>query len=639
MAALPVWSLSQDPVPRCFKAFNEKGVEVKSFCVGELITFKDCSVFEGKPGVEPDKEYYDYDKSDGVNFTGTAATEKKYRYTKPGRYTVTQYARDVKGVDAPFEQTFEVKDTPAPSFTTTSCANRSVQVNITDTNYDLFDINYGDGSIRRHVEAGTQPAYTYITSGPVTITVTGRYSGATCEATSQQTTELLPAVTAPVITRLEVIREETAGEIAFNLENLQPGYFYVVERSTAATASYQTVDTIRSVTQSTLSDYRLTGINTAEAIRYRVRPVDRCGTTLTAVSKPVSSLTLNAATGDELAIVNWTGFKDEVQRYEISRNGNTLQTLDRNIQAYTDRNLSCGQNYCYRVSSTSPDGRTVSVSAQKCLTATSTTPPPAGYLYTSYDENNQVLLAFTVPQGHAAQQVLYERNTEGAPFSQLNASQQTQLTDQLKAPTALCYRASYTNPCNLRSAFSNTSCPVFLQVVSPENAPAVTLGWTGYVGFPDGTGTYTVEVLDDNNQVLNSYPATGNTFTDRNLSEDLQVLRYRIRVTSGNGTAVSYSNTETVRQPLQVQVPTAFTPNNDGLNDVLEVKGRFIREFRIMIYNSMGQVVFQSDDRASGWDGTYQGRLQPAGAYAYEINIVTTAGEARRRTGTVTLLR
>ncbi|MHC2990783.1 hypothetical protein OB13_04000 [Pontibacter sp. HJ8] len=608
------------------------------------VYFEDCT-----PNPDPEAVIF-YDPGpaafNSTNFDESKlvkiGSDKSYQhtYTQAGTYRITQIINKKGGGGTTiFERTFEVKAAPAPTFKTTSCANRSVQVNITDTNYDLFDIGYGDGTTRSNLKAGVQPAYTYTADGPHTLTVTGRYSGAICEATSQQTIELLHAAAAPVITRLEVIREETAGEIALNLESLQPGYYYVVERSGAATPKYQTVDTIRSVTQNSQNDYRLTGINTVEASRYRVRPVDRCGTQITAVSKPVSSISLNVAAGDELATLNWTGFREEVQRYEISRDGNALQTLDRTIQTYTDRNLSCGQNYCYSVSSTSPDGRTVSISAQKCLTATSTTPPPVGYLYTSYDDNNQVVLAFTVPQGHAAEQVQYERSIEGAPFSQLITSEQTQLTDQLKAPTALCYRASYTNPCNLKSALSNTSCPVFLKVVSPESAPAVTLGWTGYVGFPDGTGDYTVELLDDNNQVINRYPATANTFTDRNLSDEVQVLRYRIRVTSGNGTAVSYSNTETVKQPLQVHVPTAFTPNHDGLNDVLEVKGKFIREFRMLIYNSMGQVVFQSDDRASGWDGTYQGKLQPAGAYAYEINIVTTGGEAKRRTGTVNLLR
>jgi gliding motility-associated-like protein len=605
--------------------------------VGELITYKDCSVFEGKPGVDPDKEYYDYDKSDGVDFTSSAATEKKYRYTKPGTYTVTQYARDVTGVDAPFERTFEVKGTPAPSFAATSCANRNVQVNITDTNYDLFDIDYGDGTIRSNVKAGTQPAYTYTGNGPYTIQVTGRYSGATCDAKSQQTVELLPPSSAPVISQLAVVSEAPSGELALTLDGLQPGYRYVVERGTAA--NYQTIDTIRSVTQATLENYRLSGINTSESARYRVRPVDRCGTSISAASNAVSSISLNATAGNELATLSWNGSSETVQRYDISRNGTIIQSLDKNARSYTDQNLTCGQNYCYTVASSSADGRTVSVSARKCVAITSTTPPPAGYLYATYDQNNHVVLTFSVPQGHEAKQVRYERSREGAPFSNLATTEQTQLTDELQAPTALCYRATYTNPCGLEAPLSNTSCPIFLKVVSPEGAAEVTLGWTGYVGFPDGIGQYTVELLDDNNQVISSYPATGNTYIDRNLSEDVQVLRYRIKVTSGNGSAFSYSNTETVLQPLQVHVPTAFTPNNDGLNDVLEIKGRFIRDFRITIYNSMGQVVFQSTDRSTGWDGTYQGKLQPAGAYAYEISIITTSGEEKRRTGTVTLLR
>ncbi|MDX5435661.1 MAG: gliding motility-associated C-terminal domain-containing protein, partial [Pontibacter sp.] len=293
----------------------------------------------------------------------------------------------------------------------------------------------------------------------------------------------------------------------------------------------------------------------------------------------------------------------------------------------------------YRVAGIENGGISTSVSAERCVQINSTSTPPAGYLHTSYNENNQVKLLFTVPQGQKAQQVRYSRSIDGEPYGDIATSEQTEHLDPLQAPNAVCYRAYYTNPCNRESVVSNTSCPVYLILLSQENASAVTLGWTGYVGFPDGVGQYTVEVLNENNQVIASYPATGNTYTDRNLSDDVQDLRYRIKVTSGSGNAVSYSNIQIVKQPLQVHVPTAFTPNQDGLNDVLEVKGRFIKDFRMTIYNSMGNVVFTSNDRANNWDGTYQGKPQPAGAYAYEIKITTTNGEEKRRTGTITLLR
>lgn len=641
LVAIPVLSKSQDPIPRCFKAYNAAGKEVTTFCVGEVITFRDCSIFEGRPGVEPDKEYYDYDKSDGVDFTGSAATEKRFTYTKPGTYTVTQYARDVKGVDAPFERTFEVKAAPAPLFSAKACANRSVQVNITDTTYDLFDIDFGDGTIKQNTLAGEQPPYTYSnTANSFTITVQGKFSGGSCENSSTRNITLLPAPTVPIISRLEVIREEPTGEISLSLVNLNPGYQYVIERFSPVNARYETIHTTQTVTQNTLNDYRLTGINTAEATQYRIRPIDGCKTFLgSATSLPVSSIALGVQPGNEQATLIWKGNNINVQRYEIFRGGTLLASVTKNVTTYTDQNLACGQNYCYRVRGIENGGISASVSAERCVQISSSSTPPAGYLYTTYNQDNHVKLVFTAPQGQVVQQVRYRRSIDGEPYTDIVTTEETEYIDQLQTPNAACYRSFYTNPCNKESIVSNTSCPVYLIVLPQDNARVVTLGWTGYVGFPDGIGKYEVELLDQNNQVIASYQATGNTYADRNLSSELQDLRYRVKVTSGNGIAVSYSNTEIVKQPLEVHVPTAFTPNNDGLNDVLEVKGRFIKDFHIKIYNSIGHVVFTSSDRANSWDGTYQGKPQPAGAYAYEINITTANGEKKRRTGSVTLLR
>ncbi len=69
-----------------------------------------------------------------------------------------------------------------------------------------------------------------------------------------------------------------------------------------------------------------------------------------------------------------------------------------------------------------------------------------------------------------------------------------------------------------------------------------------------------------------------------------------------------------------ISVPTAFTPNNDGLNDVFKVQSRCpIEEYKIIIVNRWGEQVFTSDDVSKGWDGTFKGRTADIGAYHYLI--------------------
>ncbi len=54
-------------------------------------------------------------------------------------------------------------------------------------------------------------------------------------------------------------------------------------------------------------------------------------------------------------------------------------------------------------------------------------------------------------------------------------------------------------------------------------------------------------------------------------------------------------------------MPNAFTPNNDGKNDVFFVKGMYVDDFHLLIFNRWGEVVFESYDINDGWDGTLLG--------------------------------
>jgi gliding motility-associated-like protein len=68
-------------------------------------------------------------------------------------------------------------------------------------------------------------------------------------------------------------------------------------------------------------------------------------------------------------------------------------------------------------------------------------------------------------------------------------------------------------------------------------------------------------------------------------------------------------------------IPTAFSPNNDGLNDVWRVPGLGIfNDHQVLVFNRYGQVVFSTKANQS-WDGTYKGKPQPIGVYPYLITV------------------
>jgi len=86
-------------------------------------------------------------------------------------------------------------------------------------------------------------------------------------------------------------------------------------------------------------------------------------------------------------------------------------------------------------------------------------------------------------------------------------------------------------------------------------------------------------------------------------------------------------------------IPDAFSPNGDGKNDVLYVRGNYISNFHFAIYDRWGQKVFDTRDITRGWDGTFNGkRLDPA-VFGYYVDGVCEGGGKFMVKGNVTLLR
>lgn len=86
-------------------------------------------------------------------------------------------------------------------------------------------------------------------------------------------------------------------------------------------------------------------------------------------------------------------------------------------------------------------------------------------------------------------------------------------------------------------------------------------------------------------------------------------------------------------------LPKAFSPNGDGQNDILYVRGAGIETIDLKIFNRWGELVFESLDVAIGWDGKYKGKEAPVEAYGYVLNVTFVDGTTFYKKGNVTLLR
>ncbi|RFM36526.1 gliding motility-associated C-terminal domain-containing protein [Chitinophaga silvisoli] len=87
-------------------------------------------------------------------------------------------------------------------------------------------------------------------------------------------------------------------------------------------------------------------------------------------------------------------------------------------------------------------------------------------------------------------------------------------------------------------------------------------------------------------------------------------------------------------------LPTAFSPNGDGLNDVFRVKTSDIPvAFMMRVFNRLGQLVFETHDISEGWSGLQKGQEAPLGAYVYMISAVTSEGKHVEQSGSVVVTR
>lgn len=88
-----------------------------------------------------------------------------------------------------------------------------------------------------------------------------------------------------------------------------------------------------------------------------------------------------------------------------------------------------------------------------------------------------------------------------------------------------------------------------------------------------------------------------------------------------------------------IAVPNAFSPNGDGVNDILSVLGPGIKTMRFMVYNKYGQQVFVSNKQDEGWDGKHKRKEVDPGVFAYYVEYTLVNGVTGIKKGNVTVVK
>ena len=141
-------------------------------------------------------------------------------------------------------------------------------------------------------------------------------------------------------------------------------------------------------------------------------------------------------------------------------------------------------------------------------------------------------------------------------------------------------------------------------------------------------------------------PATGLTSTTISnpigvYNSSIDSVRYKLIVTDAAGCADSaFITVKVFKTNPYIFVPTAFTPNNDGKNDVIRPIAVGIQKINYFsIYNRWGELVFTTTENMKGWDGRIAGRVQNSGVFVWMVSAIDYIGKPVFLKGTVALIR
>ncbi|PUZ26259.1 hypothetical protein DCC81_18720 [Chitinophaga parva] len=137
------------------------------------------------------------------------------------------------------------------------------------------------------------------------------------------------------------------------------------------------------------------------------------------------------------------------------------------------------------------------------------------------------------------------------------------------------------------------------------------------------------------------YKVNGESWQGDSAFINLAPGTYTYQVSDGHNCTVQGS-TEITRDEVTcaVIIPTAFSPNGDGKNDVFRLwMHDAVTSYRLTVYNRWGSMVFATSDPGMGWDGMDHGRKAEIGQYLWMVTYTNGKNQAMKQTGSLSLIR
>ena len=453
---------------------------------------------------------------------------------------------------------------------------------------------------------------------------------------------------------------------------------YIVYRWNAANNSYDSIATV-SADSSTYIDLSIGALVTClDPQTYALAAIDSCGNTSygTFMNAP-HSIALQVMNDidpcDKKVTLSWNEYDNMpggLAGYEVFRGINSvmnfslIQNLAPGDTTYTDFfDFADGYSYTYLVRAISTNGISSSSSCRQIKTYHGPILPDTVYIEHATVVNDDFvnLKYYYSPPNTIRKLVLQRREMPGGTFTPLDSLQAPPggflpVEWEFNDTSAMVHYLSY----EYRIMIQDTMCTQAIDS-SANEARSILLTayiaddthnqitWNAYKTWYGGVARYEVfrnidGANDPANPIATIFSDTLYVDDVTNISRTATVC-YRVEAVEGPGNPVvsnerSVSNWACVLRDPLFYMPNAFKPNSTN-NNLFRPVATFVEpsSFHMQIYSRWGQLMFETDDMLTGWDGTMNRLPAPAGVYAWVVNYRSLLGKQYTRRGFVTLLR
>ena len=315
--------------------------------------------------------------------------------------------------------------------------------------------------------------------------------------------------------------------------------------------------------------------------------------------------------------------------YQWQLNGNNVSTND---SVYTTTSLVDGDIISCVLTSNSPCfGVSMATSNTIQMTVAQNITPTVNITTSTNNFCAGTPVTFTAVATNAGSSPSYQWQSNGIDVSNNNPTYTTSGTangDKINCVLTVSNTGCFSEP----EVVSNT----IIMEVNPNPIITLTVGDT--VIMKGSSTTINASVTGSYSSFIWA-PTVGlndSTILDP-VAAPLATTSYQLTVTATDGCVAS--NNITIQVFTNIYIPSAFTPNGDGIDDIFRIPpGVVFNLGALSVYDRWGNKIFETNNITQGWDGTYKGSPAPAGAYVYVITGSDVKGKISLK-GTVLLIR